>query len=83
MYTYDGHHCAQKGYFVPRLTYTCPSCVFFILVISRLSFRRGFDELINCLFYFVFKAMRYLSYALYPLLVAGAVYSLVYYPHKR
>lgn len=28
------------------------------------------------------EAMRYLSYALYPLLVAGAVYSLVYYPHK-
>ena len=27
--------------------------------------------------------MRYLSYALYPLLMAGAVYSLVYYPHKR
>lgn len=30
-----------------------------------------------------FQAMRYLSYALYPLLVAGAVYSLIYYPHKR
>ncbi|XP_015754783.1 PREDICTED: cleft lip and palate transmembrane protein 1-like protein [Acropora digitifera] len=28
------------------------------------------------------EAMRYLSYALYPLLVAGAVYSLIYYPHK-
>lgn len=28
------------------------------------------------------EAMRYLSYALYPLLIAGAVYSLIYYPHK-
>lgn len=27
--------------------------------------------------------MRYLSYALYPLLLAGAAYSLVYHPHKR
>ncbi|KAL9975359.1 hypothetical protein ACROYT_G012514 [Oculina patagonica] len=28
------------------------------------------------------EAMRYLSYALYPLLLAGAAYSLVYHPHK-
>ncbi|XP_047126196.1 lipid scramblase CLPTM1L [Hydra vulgaris] len=28
------------------------------------------------------QAMRYLSYALYPLLIAGAIYSLIYQPHK-
>ena len=39
-----------------------------------------------CIYVFLFRfiqAMRYLSYALYPLLLAGAVYSLVYHPHKR
>lgn len=29
------------------------------------------------------EAMRYLSMLLYPLCVAGALYSLVYEPHKR
>lgn len=29
------------------------------------------------------EAMRYLSYLLYPLCVGGAVYSLIYQPHKR
>lgn len=29
------------------------------------------------------EAMRYLSMLLYPLCVAGAIYSLVYEPHKR
>lgn len=29
------------------------------------------------------EAMRYLSYVLYPLCVCGAVYSLIYQPHKR
>lgn len=29
------------------------------------------------------QAMKYLSYLLYPLVLAGAVYSLVYNPHKR
>lgn len=29
------------------------------------------------------EGMRYLSYLLYPLCVAGAIYSLVYQPHKR
>jgi len=29
------------------------------------------------------EAMRYLTYLLYPLCVIGAVYSLVYEPHKR
>ena len=29
------------------------------------------------------QAMKYLSYLLYPLCLAGAVYSLVYNPHKR
>jgi len=28
-------------------------------------------------------AMKYLSYALYPLVACGAVYSLLYTPHKR
>jgi len=28
------------------------------------------------------QAMRYLSYPLYPLLIAASIYSLVYYPHK-
>ena len=36
-----------------------------------------------CFFFRFVQAMRYLSYALYPLLLAGAVYSLVYHPHKR
>ena len=36
-----------------------------------------------CVFFRFVQAMRYLSYALYPLLLAGAVYSLVYHPHKR
>jgi len=29
------------------------------------------------------ESMRYLSYLLYPLIIAGAVYSLLYQPHKR
>lgn len=29
------------------------------------------------------EGMRYLSYLLYPLCIAGAVYSLIYQPHKR
>ncbi len=29
------------------------------------------------------QAMKYLSYLLYPLCLAGAVYSLLYNPHKR
>lgn len=29
------------------------------------------------------EAMRYLSYVLYPLCICGAVYSLLYQPHKR
>ena len=30
-----------------------------------------------------FQAMRYLSFVLYPLVLGGAVYSLLYVPHKR
>lgn len=29
------------------------------------------------------QAMKYLSYVLYPLCVCGAIYSLIYQPHKR
>lgn len=29
------------------------------------------------------EGMRYLSYILYPLCIAGAIYSLIYQPHKR
>lgn len=29
------------------------------------------------------EAMQYLSYVLYPLCVGGAIYSLLYLPHKR
>lgn len=29
------------------------------------------------------QGMRYLSYLLYPLCIAGAIYSLIYQPHKR
>lgn len=29
------------------------------------------------------EAMKYLSYVLYPLCIGGAVYSLLYQPHKR
>lgn len=29
------------------------------------------------------ESMRYLSYLLYPLVVLGAIYSLLYVPHKR
>lgn len=29
------------------------------------------------------EAMKYLSYVLYPLCICGAVYSLIYQPHKR
>lgn len=29
------------------------------------------------------ESMRYLSYLLYPLVIAGAIYSLFYQPHKR
>lgn len=29
------------------------------------------------------ESMRYLSYILYPLCVMGAIYSLIYQPHKR
>lgn len=29
------------------------------------------------------ESMRYLSYLLYPLVIIGAVYSLLYQPHKR
>lgn len=29
------------------------------------------------------ESMRYLSYILYPLCIAGAIYSLIYQPHKR
>lgn len=29
------------------------------------------------------ESMRYLSYLLYPLVITGAIYSLLYQPHKR
>lgn len=29
------------------------------------------------------ESMRYLSYLLYPLVIIGAIYSLLYQPHKR
>lgn len=29
------------------------------------------------------EAMKYLSFVLYPLCICGAVYSLIYQPHKR
>lgn len=29
------------------------------------------------------EAMQYLSYILYPICICGAVYSLIYQPHKR
>lgn len=29
------------------------------------------------------EAMRYLSYLLYPVCICGAIYSLMYEPHKR
>lgn len=29
------------------------------------------------------EGMKYMSYILYPLLLGGAIYSLLYYPHKR
>lgn len=29
------------------------------------------------------ESMRYLSYLLYPIVIGGAIYSLLYQPHKR
>ena len=29
------------------------------------------------------ESMRYLNYLLYPLVIVGAIYSLLYQPHKR
>lgn len=29
------------------------------------------------------ESMRYLSYVMYPLCICGAIYSLLYVPHKR